>query len=392
MNMPMELYQEALTLEPWLKEIRRGLHRHPELGGQESWTRAYLMERLKEIGADSIETYPGMMGLTVQLKGGHPGGCVALRADMDGLPIQERTGEGFSSEIPGRMHACGHDAHMAIALGAARLLSLRRNAIHGTVKLLFEPAEETEGGGKRMVAAGCLENPKVKAVLGLHMTPDYPAGTVYTRSGCVSGASDDLRLEFTGKGCHGAYPERGVDAIVIAAQAISALQTLVSRNTSPVDSAVLSLGKIAGGTASNVICGHVTVEGTLRTLRPETRETLKKRIRETAEGIAKALGGECRVQIRDSYGSVYNDPKLHRAAVELMSRMNVQLVCRPVASLGVESFSFFIQNTPGYYYDLGCGPSTALHTDTFTVDEACLPLGAAIQAGMALEQLKEENE
>lgn len=390
MNLGQELKEQALQLAPWLKETRRTLHRHPELGEEESWTRAFLLHELEAIGVDKIETYPDMMGITATIKGAHPGKCIALRADMDALPIFEKTGAEFASQAPGIMHACGHDAHMAIALGAAKLLHKNRQQIHGTVKIFFEPAEETIGGGKLMVEAGCLDTPKVEAVLALHMSPDYPVGTVYTRAGYVSGASDDISLEFMGKSCHGAYPERGVDGIVLAAQGISALQALVSRNTSPVDSAVLSFGKIAGGTANNVICDKVTVMGTLRTLRPETRVFLKQRIDQTATGVAKALGGDCCVSIHDSYGSVFNDEHLHAVAVKIMEQMQVTVVKRPVASLGVESFSFFIQNVPGYYYDLGCGPSSALHTDTFTVDEDCLPLGAAIQTGMVLELLKEE--
>jgi len=381
----MDLFIRAQELADELTAFRRHLHAHPELGMKETETQRFIMDELRKIGA-GIVTYPNQNAVVGILKGKPGDRCVALRADMDALPITEKNQCGFASQNPGVMHACGHDAHMAIALGAARLLAECKDQWSGCVKLLFEPDEEGHGGGKDMVDCGCMEG--VEAVLGLHMTPDYPAGTIFSKAGPVSGSSDDITLVFKGKGCHGAYPERGVDALLMACQAVTALQSLVSRNVSPLDSAVLTLGKIQGGTANNVVCQEVTLRGTLRTLKQQTRVFMKEKINLVCHGIAQAMGGVCDVLIRDSYGPVYNDEGLHGLLEAEIQRQNLTLVQRVYPSLGVESFSFFAEKAPGLYYDLGCGVGTALHTDTFTVDEACLPIGAAMQACLALRVLK----
>jgi amidohydrolase len=381
--------QRADEIAPWFIDIRRHLHMHPELGGEVENTQSFLLAKLNELNIETV-TYPGQHAVVGLIRGTFPGKTIALRADMDALPIQESTGLPFASQIPGRMHACGHDAHMAIALGAARLLMENRDKIHGQVKLLFEPAEETIGGAQDMVAAGCLENPHVDAVFGLHMLPDQPAGVVFTKPGCVSGASNEINITVSGVGCHGAYPERGVDAVAISAQIITALQTLVSRNVSPLDSAVVTIGKITGGTARNVICDRVEIEGTLRTLKPETRAMLKEKLMEIPAAIAAAMGGSAKTAIPDGYGAVYNDEALHEQFLDLAKAMvgEKNIVPRVYPSLGVESFGFFVVNTPGVYYDLGCGVGSALHTCDFHVDESCLKVGVSLQAAMALNFLK----
>ena len=380
---------KAQEMAPWVIERRRELHMHPELGGQEENTQRYLMKYLAELGIE-IVTYPGQYAVVGLIRGTFPGKSIALRADMDGLPVQETTGLPFASRIQGKMHACGHDAHMAIALGAAKLLMEYRGQLHGNVKLLFEPAEETIGGAQDMVAAGCLENPHVDAVFGLHMLPDQPAGTVFTKAGSVSGSSNAINITVAGKGCHGAYPERGVDAAAISAQILTALQTLVSRNVSPLDSAVVTFGKISGGTARNVICDQVRMEGTLRTLKPETRALLKQRLNTIPKSIAQAMGGSAEVEVLDGYPAVYNDETLHDHFLALAKEMvgEKNIVKRQYPSMGVESFSYFIANTPGVYYDLGSGVGPALHMCDFTVDESCLPVGVALQTAVALTLLK----
>jgi amidohydrolase len=381
--------RRAEETAPWVIDIRRQLHMHPELGGQEENTQRFLLAKLNELNIETA-TYPGQHAVVGLIRGTFPGKTIALRADMDALPVHETTGLPFASQIPGRMHACGHDAHMAIALGAAKLLMENRDKIHGQVKLLFEPAEETTGGAQDMVAAGCLENPHVDAVFGLHMLPDQPAGVVFTKPGCVSGASNEINITISGIGCHGAYPERGVDAVAIAAQIITAMQTLVSRNVSPLDSAVVTIGKITGGTARNVICDRVEIEGTLRTLKPETRAMLKEKLKEISAAIAAAMGGSAKAAIPDGYGAVYNDEALHEQFLALAKIMvgEKNIVPRVYPSLGVESFSFFVANTPGVYYDLGCGVGSALHTCDFHVDESCLKVGVSLQAAMVLNYLK----
>ncbi len=380
---------KAQEAAPWIIQRRRELHMHPELGGEEENTQRYLLKQLAELGIETL-TYPNQYAVVGLIRGTFPGKTIALRADMDGLPVQETTGLPFASRNPGKMHACGHDAHMAIALGAAKLLMEYRDQMHGNVKLLFEPAEETTGGARDMVAAGCLENPHVDAVFGLHMLPDQPAGVVFTKPGSVSGSSNAINITVTGKGCHGAYPERGVDAAIISAQILTALQTLVSRTVSPLDSAVVTFGKITGGTARNVICDQVRMEGTLRTLKPETRALLRQKLYTIPKSVAQAMGGSAEVEVLDGYPAVINDEALHGQFLALAREMvgEKNIVLRQYPSMGVESFSYFIANTPGVYYDLGCGVGPALHMCDFTVEESCLPIGAALQTALALTLLK----
>lgn len=377
--------QELAAVMPFVLEARRDLHRHPEVGGEEQWTRAYLEKALQGMGIPT-QRFEGTCGVMAQVEGMRPGPCLGIRADIDGLPVEEETGLPFASEIPGRMHACGHDAHMALALGTAMYLSTHRERWAGTVKIFFEAEEETRGGAKFMVEQGCLEHPRVDWVIGQHMNPRYPAGTFFAKAGFVSGASDEVCLRILGHSCHGAYPESGTDAIVIGAQVITALQTLVSRNISPLDSAVLTLGTVRGGKASNIICGDVQYTGTLRTLSEKTRDMLKKRIPQLAAGIAQGMGGNAEVRIQPGYGAVYNDDALY-AKIEALARDTLgadAVVRREAPSLGVESFGYFQKDTPGVYYDLGSGVGTALHTGTFVVDEACLLPGVALQCATAL--------
>ncbi len=384
------LIQADPVLDAYVLERRRALHRCPELSGQEVETRATLCSELTALGIE-FQALPPACGCAVVglIRGALPGPTVALRADMDALPVDEPQGLPFRSQKPGIMHACGHDAHMAIQLGAARLLAARRDALPGNIKLLFEPAEETTGGAQGMIEAGCLEQPRVDAVLGLHMSPKRPCGHLSTRPGPASGSSDEIRLTLRGRAGHGAYPERGVDAIVIAAQVVTALQTLVSRETSPLDNAVLSLCTIAGGTATNIVCDCVTVGGTLRTVRADTRERLKRRIAEVTALTAQALGGLGEAELIPGYGAVINDPALTGHALEL-ARAVLGPDCVHIdehPSLGVESFSYFVQSTPGVYYDIGCGLGPPLHARDFFVDEACLPAATRMQAALAWETL-----
>ena len=386
--MTLEQWHQALAdVTPRVISLRRDLHRHPELGGCEETTQARIIAELTALGieAHTFQDCYAVMGI---LRNGE-GRCVAIRADMDALPVQEETGLPFASEIPGRMHACGHDAHMALALGSAMWLSANRDKWRGTVKWLFEPAEETFGGGRLMVEQGCMEG--VDVVIGQHMNPRYEAGTFFARPGYVSGESNLLELTIKGHSCHGAYPESGVDAIVIAAQVVSALQTLVSRTISPFEPAVVTFGTIQGGTASNIICGEVKLTGTMRTLSPETREKLKARMSAVAQGVAQGMGGSAELAIKPGYGAVYNHEYCYEI-IENQARELVgadRIVRREAASLGVESFCYFIEKTPGVYYDIGSGVGTALHTPTFRVDEDCLMIGVALQCASVLELLKE---
>lgn len=389
----MTLHDWQTTLQDVMPSVlawRRHLHQHPERSGHEENTQRFIADRLTEMGIP-VRTFEGCHAVMGVLDNGE-GRCIAIRADMDALPVTEADeGCPFRSENPGIMHACGHDVHMALALGSAMWLSQNRDRWRGTVKWLFEPQEETVGGGKWMVQQGCMENPTVNCVIGQHVNPRYPAGTFFAKAGFVSGASDDLHLTVRGRSCHGAYPESGVDAILIAAQIITALQSLVSRTISPFDPAVLTLGTIEGGQANNIVCGEVRIRGTLRTLSDRTRREMQTRMQQVAGGIAAAMGGEAVWDIRPSYGAVYNDDgyygRIERCAAELLGEERI--VRRETPSLGVESFCYFLDHTPGVYYDIGSGVGTALHTPTFHVDEAVLLPGVALQCASVLALLNQ---
>lgn len=369
---------------PPVQDIFRQLHRCPEPSGHETQTSRLAADTMERLGIP-VRLFDGCHSLMGTLRNGD-GPCVAIRADMDALPIQENSGLPYASERPGVMHACGHDAHTAMALGSAMWLSENRHAWRGTVKWLFESAEETTGDARLMVRQGCMRDPAVDVVIGQHVNPRYPAGTFFSRPGCVNGASDDVILTIRGRSGHGAYPESGVDAIVIAAQVLSALQTLISREMSPFEPAALTFGRIQGGHAGNIICDRVTVTGTLRTLTAETHDRLTRRIGEIAGSVASGMGGEALAEIMPCYPPLANDEARY-ALVEAVAREVLgegRVIRREKPSLGVESFAFFLDDTTGVFYDIGCGVGSALHTDTFRVDEATLLPGVALQCASVL--------
>jgi amidohydrolase len=393
---PRSLLAAARALLPWMMEIRRDLHRHPELGLEEHRTAGRVQTLLDELG---IEHRDGIAqtGVLGTIRGAAPGPCVALRADLDALPLHDAKDVPYRSQVPGRMHACGHDVHTTILLGAARLLAERRGELAGTVKLLFQPAEETVGGARLMIAEGALADPAVDAIFGLHVDPTLPVGAVGVRYGQRNASSDDVRIVVHGRSAHGAYPSNGVDAIVVAAQVVLALQTVVSRNLDARRSAVVTLGTIAGGTQGNIVASRVEMVGTVRTLDAATRELVLRRVRETAEGVAAGLGGRAEVEIRPSYDPLVNHDRavdLVRANAErLLGTERVTLVSQP--SLGVEDFGFYLTRVSGAFYSLGVrnearGIVHPVHHELFDVDEECLDVGAALQALNALAVLRGE--
>ncbi|MBN1901620.1 amidohydrolase [Candidatus Sumerlaeota bacterium] len=385
--------KSANAIKPWLVEIRRDFHKHPELGNSEFRTQGKIGEYLEEMGIrfeKIAET--GIMGF---IEGKSPGRVVGLRADIDALPMQEKNDVPYRSENDGVMHACGHDAHTAILLGTARLLNERKDEFNGSVKLFFQPAEESSGGAEPMVKEGCMENPKVDFVLGLHLMPYLETGQMETRFGKLNAAADRVVIRILGKSAHGAYPEKGVDAIVASAHVITALQTLVSRNLSPLNSAVLSFGKISGGEAGNALASEVTLTGTLRTLDPETRDFCKTRIEEIAVKTAQALGAKAEVNITPGYKPLINHDDIVKVIVEtgteLLGKENVFL--KEFPSLGVEDFSFFLDKAKGAFFHIGCGNkakniTAPLHNSSFDLDEDCLPIGAQLQVVNTLKLLK----
>lgn len=292
------------------------------------------------------------------------------------------------------MHACGHDAHMTIALGTVKLLKEHEDEWSGCVKVFFQPAEETIGGADRMVKAGCMENPKVDYVLGLHVMPTYEVGEIEVRHGKLNASSDEIHIYIHGKSCHGAYPETGVDAIVMSATVINALQSLVSRNVSPLNNAVFTLGKIQGGTAGNIVAGEVELTGTLRTTDPQTRQFCIDTIRRQVECICEGFGGSGGLKVVPGYAALINTSEIvdliAETASEILGKEHVHE--KEFPSLGVEDFSFFLEKAPGAFYHLGCankerGITAPLHSDHFDLDERCLPIGVRMQTELVLKLL-----
>lgn len=388
MKYDAQIMDAARSLADWTAEARHQLHRIPERGFQEHKTHAFLKQKLDEIGIPYTTERTWIIG-TIQ--GGRPGKTVALRADIDALPIQEATGLPYESEHPGMMHACGHDAHAAILLGTANLLWSMRAEIPGTVRLLFQPAEETQGGAEPMIEAGAMQG--VDVVYGLHVAAQAPPGRIATRPGAMYAATDELFIDVLGKRGHGAHPRSGVDAIAIAGQIITALQTLVTREIEATESAVITIGGIHGGTATNIICDEVNMMGTLRTLTPAVREQFGERIPALCKGIAQAMGGDVQVRIRRGYCACVNDAHEAERVLRAAERLYGAEMTRElsVSSMGAEDFAYYLLEAPGAIYHLGCGSEYSVHNEHFTVDDACLPVGVAMQATLTMEYLLENE-
>jgi amidohydrolase len=370
----LEARLEALL--PELIQIRRHLHRHPELSGQEHQTAALVAGELRRWGWQVREGV-GRTGVLAEL-GPVEGPVVALRVDMDALPIEERTGLPWASVHQGLMHACGHDLHTTVGLGVAALLASRPEALRARVRLLFQPAEETAQGAAWMRADGAMD--AVQALFGVHVFPSLAVGTVGVRSGSFTAAAGELEIEILGESGHGARPHQSTDAIWIAARVVSGLQEAISRCLDPLHPVVVSFGRIEGGKAFNVIADHVRLLGTVRCLDPAVHDRLPGWIEDTVQGLCRGHGGEARVRYRRIAPPVHNDPPLTRlvadAAVDLFGASRVEWLEQP--SLGAEDFAELLEGHRGTMFRLGvAGPEgcTPLHSGTFSPDEACLPVG-----------------
>ena len=374
----------------WIIGMRRKLHRIPEDGFKEFKTQKAIMIALDEIGVPYTTERTWVIAL---IEGTLPGDTVAIRADMDALPLTEPEGCPFRSEHEGMMHACGHDAHVAMALGAAKVLNGLRDQLHGRVKFLFQPAEESIGGAEPMVKAGVMENPHVDRVYGLHVMPNLPVGKIETRMGTLNASTDTVKLTIRGKAGHGAYPEQGADALVCAAQVISALQSIVARNVSPLQSAVLTIGMIEGGKAQNIICDEVRMRGTLRTANAELRAMMIRRIIDIATGIATGMDCTAEAEVIPGYAALVNDDaeaaRIKRVAGRLFGSENV--VDKPAPSMGGEDFSFFCDCAPGAFFHVGCVkpewmPAPPLHSKDFHIDENCLTIGTLMHVALVMDR------
>lgn len=390
----MELTERINQIYDRVVAHRRWLHAHPEPSGQEKNTAAYVAQTLRKIGLTPTENVGGY-GVTAVITGDKPGKCVGLRADFDALNQEEATGLPFASENPGVFHGCGHDMHTAMLLGAAQILYDLRHTLAGSVKLIFQPSEENvaDSGAKRMIADGVLENPKVDVMLAQHVSPHYPTGTIALRSGAMSASSDRFAIAVSGKSSHGSAPEDGVDAVVMGTQVISALQTIISRNIGPQDSAVLTIGTVQAGSRYNIIPDSFKMEGTCRTLNPQIQNELPKRMESIVAGITQGMGGGYTFSYTRGFSPIMNEPqqtaKLIDTATARLGKENV--VLQDKATMIGEDFSFFAQKVPGVFYWLGCrqdgAPFYPLHSNQFCPDEAAMRTGIAMLVSAACQQL-----
>jgi len=364
--------------------FRHDLHAHPELGMQEEKTAAKVAGILKSC-YPNVRTGIAGNGVSVLLKPGNASGrAILLRADMDGLPIQEETGAPYASQTPGVMHACGHDGHMSILAHTARIAASAPQRISGAVRFVFQPAEEGPGGALPMIREGILRDPAIEAAFGLHLWSGVPTGKVAVTAGPMMAAADEFELIIHGRGGHGAYPHETVDAVVVASQVVVALQTLVSRNTDPLETAVVSIGMFNAGHAFNIIAETARLRGTLRTFRPELRERLIGRLRDVSAGVSESLGATCEFIFTDHYPPTINDKRMADFVASLAAEVvGEQNVIRDLVSMGGEDMSYFLQEVPGAFFFLGArnearGIVHPHHSPHFDFDEEAMPIGAEI--------------
>lgn len=387
----------ARALRPKLIELRRDFHRHPELSNREERTGRVIAERLRALGLE-VRTNVARHGVVASIRGGKPGPVIALRADMDALPIEDQLKTDYRSTVRGVKHACGHDAHMAILLGVAEVLTALRAELPGTVKLIFQPAEESppvgeEGGAPLMIKEGALDNPRPQAIFGLHVMPGIPIGEVSLVPGAFMASVERLQIDVHGKASHGAQPQEGIDAVVAAAAIVSELQTVRSRRVDPLDPIVVSIGQIHGGNRYNILADEVMMEGTIRTLEERTRTRVGALIQQLAEATAAAHGATATVTIRENARVTFNDPALVPQVEQSLGRvLGKEHVVRGRPQLVGEDFSYYQQVIPGVFFHLGVGNRdkgiTALnHTAAFDIDEEGLVLGVRTLATVALDAL-----
>ncbi|AIQ51236.1 amidohydrolase [Paenibacillus sp. FSL R7-0331] len=376
-----ELSVEALGEQ--LTGIRRHLHRHPELSNEEYETTQYITSQLTQAGIRILD-YGLATGVIAEIGSGKPGPVIALRADIDALPVQEETGAEYASLFPGKMHACGHDFHTAALLGAAYLLKQQEEQLPGTVRLLFQPAEEKAQGAQRVIASGALQ--QVRAVIGLHNKPDLPVGTIGITGGPLMAAADGFAVEVKGSGSHAAVPEAAVDPIVAAAHIVTALQSVVSRNVSPLHSSVVSVTQLHSGNSWNVIPEKAVLEGTIRNFDEAVRVKVLERFEQVAAGVAVALGATAKVRWIEGPPPVINDEALAALGIEAAEALGYQAV-KPVPSPAGEDFAFYQREVPGLFVFVGTNGSREWHHPAFNLDEQALPVAARFLADMAVRSI-----
>ena len=386
---------------PRITELRRHIHQHPELGNREFETAALVAEHLRELGME-VRTGIAHTGVVGILRGGRPGPVVAIRADMDALPVTEQTGLPWASTVRaewngaevGVMHACGHDMHVAVGLGTASVLAGMRDDIAGTVMFIFQPAEEgppagERGGAALMLEEGVFDDPVPDVAFALHSTPSLDVGVLGVTPGPAMAASDRWTARIIGRQAHGAQPQESVDPVVMASQAVLALQTIRSRNMSALDQAVVTVGIIRGGERNNIIPGEVYLEGTVRTFDPEIQDMIERRMQEILDGVTRAAGGSFEFTYNRGYPVTVNDVALtQRMMPVLASVVGDDNVHTLPPTTGAEDFSYFAQRVPGMYFRLGTTAagteSGGLHTPTFVADDGAIPVGIRAMAALVL--------
>src|SRR6058998_2529837 len=389
---PVDFLKEAKAIEPEIIKTRREIHAHPELAYHEEATANLVADRLKALGIE-VRTKVGGTGVLGTLKGKGKGKVVALRADMDALPLDEMAEVDFKSKVKGVMHACGHDTHVAMLLGAAKLLANHKDELQGTVKFLFQPAEEQggRGGAKPMIEDGVMKDPKVDYVFGLHIDGDLNSGVFGLRGGAIMAAPDTFVVRIIGKGGHGSAPHQTIDPVYIAAQVITALQGVSGRMIDPVQPFVVTIGSVHSGTKENIIPDEAILQGTIRTLDEATRKRAKAKVEKVAQGVSKAFGAKATVEFeKDAYPVTVNDEKITEQAKKKLRQIHGTRTILKEPILGGEDFSRFLNEAPGTFYFLGTrNPSKGCiyqnHSSKFKVDENVLKYGTASLALLATE-------
>ncbi|HEX8163800.1 MAG TPA: amidohydrolase [Pyrinomonadaceae bacterium] len=388
----------AEAMRAQLVAQRRDFHVHPELSNREERTGRVVAERLRALGLEDVRVNVALHGVVAMLRGAKPGPVVAVRADMDALPIQEVNDVPYKSQTPGVKHACGHDVHTTVELGVAEVLSKMRGEMNGSVKFIFQPAEEgappgEEGGATLMIKEGALDNPRPAAIFGLHTEPNVQAGQIGYHSGPAMASSDTFSIVVKGRASHGAQPQNGIDSVVVASQCVLALQNIRSRRIDPLEPLVITVGTINGGTRFNVIAGEVKMTGTMRTLNNEVRERAVALMRETLQSVTQAYGATYELSFEGSNPVTYNEPSLVEETLPTIRRVvgdKNTLVLKPF--MPAEDFAHYQKIVPGFYYFLGVGNrakgiSAGWHTADFDVDEESLVVGVKVMSNVLLDYL-----
>jgi amidohydrolase len=388
----LNFIDEAQDLFEYTRDLRRDFHKHPEIGFKEIRTASIVAKELNYLGME-VKTGVGQTGVVALLEGKAPGPVVLLRFDMDALPIQEETGADYASVNKGVMHACGHDGHVAIGLTVARLLNNHRNQFNGTIKLIFQPAEEGLGGAEQMIADGVLNSPQPDIVLALHVWNEKPVGWIGIVPGPVMAAADTFTVKITGKGGHGAVPNLCNDPILAAAQVINLLQGIVSRNVSPLKSAVVTVASIRGGEAFNVIPSEVELKGTIRTFEPEVRDLVIKRFYRIVENVSVALECESNIDIKSITPAVINDPDVTNRVQQVASKLLITDQLDFISTtMGSEDMAFILQQIPGCYFFIGSANKekkldASHHHPKFDFDESIFPKAVGLMVASTMEFL-----